>query len=75
MLGVRGLARELVKAAEAEGVEAHFFETPALVGEWLRDHLRADDIVLLKASRGVRLEEALELLRQSPDGATMTEEA
>ena len=34
-------------------------ETPEEVGVWLRANLRAGDAVLLKASRGVKLERAL----------------
>jgi UDP-N-acetylmuramoyl-tripeptide--D-alanyl-D-alanine ligase len=62
VLGVRGLARHIVDAARAAGVEALFLETPEEAGAWLRDHLRPADAVLLKASRGVRLERALALL-------------
>ena len=62
VLGVRGLAQELVEGARAAGVEAEFVETPELAGEWLRTNLREGDVVLLKASRGVRLERALEAL-------------
>jgi UDP-N-acetylmuramoyl-tripeptide--D-alanyl-D-alanine ligase len=63
VVGVRGLARELVAGARAKGVAAEFVETPELAGEWLRENLREGDVVLLKASRGVRLERALEVLR------------
>jgi UDP-N-acetylmuramoyl-tripeptide--D-alanyl-D-alanine ligase len=62
VVGVRGLARELVAGARAKGVEAEFVETPELAGEWLQENLREGDVVLLKASRGVRLERALEAL-------------
>jgi UDP-N-acetylmuramoyl-tripeptide--D-alanyl-D-alanine ligase len=62
VLGVRGLAKDLVDAAKAAGVSAEFVETPELAGEWLRANLREGDVVLLKASRGVRLEHALEVL-------------
>lgn len=62
VLGVRGLAKELVDGARGAGVEAEFVETPELAGEWLRAHVREGDVVLLKASRGVRLERALEAL-------------
>jgi UDP-N-acetylmuramoyl-tripeptide--D-alanyl-D-alanine ligase len=63
VLGVRGLARELVAAARAAGVEeAEFVESPELAGEWLRANLREGDVVLLKASRGVGLERALDVL-------------
>jgi UDP-N-acetylmuramoyl-tripeptide--D-alanyl-D-alanine ligase len=60
VLGVRGLAREIVNAAREAGVESHFVETPEAAGEWLTREVRDGDAVLLKASRGVRLERALE---------------
>jgi UDP-N-acetylmuramoyl-tripeptide--D-alanyl-D-alanine ligase len=59
VVGVRGLAASLVEGAESEGVEAKFVETPEAAGEWLRENLREGDVVLMKASRGVRLEKAL----------------
>jgi UDP-N-acetylmuramoyl-tripeptide--D-alanyl-D-alanine ligase len=65
VIGVRGLAREIVAAAEAvEGakMKAIFVETPQEAGEWLKQKLKAGDAVLLKASRGVRLEQALAVL-------------
>jgi UDP-N-acetylmuramoyl-tripeptide--D-alanyl-D-alanine ligase len=33
-------------------------------GEWLKENVRAGDAVLLKASRGVRLERALSVTRE-----------
>jgi UDP-N-acetylmuramoyl-tripeptide--D-alanyl-D-alanine ligase len=39
-----------------------FFDTPAAAGEWMLRELREGDVVLLKASRGVKLEGALEVL-------------
>jgi UDP-N-acetylmuramoyl-tripeptide--D-alanyl-D-alanine ligase len=62
VLGVRGLAASLVKAAKSAGIVAEFVETPELAGAWLRVNLREGDVVLLKASRGVRLERALDAL-------------
>jgi UDP-N-acetylmuramoyl-tripeptide--D-alanyl-D-alanine ligase len=62
VLGVRGLAQSLVDAAQERGLATVFVQTPELAGEWLRANLRAGDVVLLKASRGVRLERALEAL-------------
>ena len=62
VVGVRGRARELVAGARAKGVTAEFVESPEEAGEWLRANLREGDVVLLKASRGVRLERALEVL-------------
>jgi UDP-N-acetylmuramoyl-tripeptide--D-alanyl-D-alanine ligase len=60
VIGVRGLAMEIVQAAAKRGVTAEFVETPELAGEWLARNVREGDAVLLKASRGVRLERALE---------------
>jgi UDP-N-acetylmuramoyl-tripeptide--D-alanyl-D-alanine ligase len=57
VVGVRGLAAALVEGAAA--TEAHFVETPEEAGAWLRENLRPGDAVLLKASRGVKLERAL----------------
>ena len=62
VIGVRGLAKFLSDAASDAGVEAHFMETADQAGEWLARELRAGDAVLLKASRGVKLERALERL-------------
>jgi UDP-N-acetylmuramoyl-tripeptide--D-alanyl-D-alanine ligase len=62
VIGVRGLAQELVEGARNEGVAAEFVETPERAGAWLRENLREGDVVVLKASRGVRLERALEVL-------------
>jgi len=59
VVGVRGNAKHLAEAAQARGAEAVFVETPAEAGAWLRANLRDGDAVLLKASRGVRLEGAL----------------
>ncbi|HEX7284574.1 MAG TPA: UDP-N-acetylmuramoyl-tripeptide--D-alanyl-D-alanine ligase [Candidatus Angelobacter sp.] len=65
VIGVRGLARVLAEAACGAGVQAQFMETPEQAGEWLARELRPGDAVLLKASRGVRLERALEALKNS----------
>ena len=64
ILGVRGWAKHLVEAARAAGGAAEFFESPEAAGAWLRTHLREGDLVLLKGSRGVRLERALDALRE-----------
>ncbi len=58
VLGVRGLAEHIV--AGAGGRRAEFVSTPEAAGEWLAREVRPGDAVLLKASRGVRLEKALE---------------
>lgn len=61
--GVRGLAKYIVEAAQQAGVSAAYFENAQAAGEWLRANLRPGDAVLLKASRGVRLEQALDALQ------------
>lgn len=63
VVGVRGEAASIVEGAKAAGADAIFVATPEEAGEWLRENLRAGDAVLLKASRGVRLERALEMLQ------------
>lgn len=60
LLGVRGLAEPMVEAARSAGMKAEFVATPEEAGEWLSRETRDGDIVLLKASRGVKLEKALE---------------
>jgi UDP-N-acetylmuramoyl-tripeptide--D-alanyl-D-alanine ligase len=59
VVGVRGLAKQLVEAARAAGAYAEFIESPEAAGAWLAAALRPGDAVLLKGSRGVKLERAL----------------
>ncbi len=65
VVGVRGAAEALVGAALAGGAEAVFLLNAEEAGEWMKRNLRAGDAVLLKGSRGVRLERALAVLRAS----------
>ena len=60
LIGVRGLAQALVDGAKQSGTRAEFVTTPEEAGEWLARETRDGDVVLLKASRGVKLERALE---------------
>ncbi len=63
LIGVRGDARFLVDAAVEAGLAteaAYFFEEPEQAGEQLRRLAREGDVVLFKASRGTRIERALE---------------
>jgi len=60
LVGVRGLAQEMVEGASASGMRAEFVATPEEAGDWLARETRDGDLVLLKASRGVKLERALE---------------
>jgi len=64
LLGVRGLAKPMVEAAREAGMKAEFVSTPEEAGEWLARETREGDAVLLKASRGVKLEKALDKWKQ-----------
>ena len=65
LLGVRGLAQEMVTSAKAAGIQARFMASPEEAGEWLRANAKDGDVVLLKASRGVKLEKALEIWKEA----------
>jgi UDP-N-acetylmuramoyl-tripeptide--D-alanyl-D-alanine ligase len=60
LLGVRGHAQQMVDAAKQAGMRAEFVATAEEAGEWLSRETCDGDVVLLKASRGVKLEKALE---------------
>jgi UDP-N-acetylmuramoyl-tripeptide--D-alanyl-D-alanine ligase len=63
VVGVRGSAQYIVEAAREAGALAIFLASPLEAGEWLKAELRPGDAVLLKASRGVGLEQALRVLQ------------
>jgi UDP-N-acetylmuramoyl-tripeptide--D-alanyl-D-alanine ligase len=63
LLGVRGLAQAMVDSARESGISAEFVASAEEAGEWLARETRDGDVVLLKASRGVKLERALETWR------------
>jgi len=57
LIGVRGLARELVEGARRNGLKpecALFCETPEEAAEILKQEARPGDLILVKGSRGVR---------------------
>jgi UDP-N-acetylmuramoyl-tripeptide--D-alanyl-D-alanine ligase len=60
LLGVRGLAEAMAESARESGIRAEFVATPEEAGDWLARETRSGDVVLLKASRGVKLERALD---------------
>jgi UDP-N-acetylmuramoyl-tripeptide--D-alanyl-D-alanine ligase len=70
VLGVRGLAKSIVEGAVAAKVAAEFVTSPEEAGEWLKHNITSGDLVLLKASRGVRLERALEVWMGATTGAS-----
>jgi UDP-N-acetylmuramoyl-tripeptide--D-alanyl-D-alanine ligase len=64
--GVQGNAEHLAAAACRGGVAALFLPDAVAAGRWLKLNLRKGDVVLVKGSRGVHLERAIEALtRQS----------
>ena len=67
LVGVRGLAQAMVNGAQHAGAQAEFVATPEEAGEWLAREARDGDVVLLKASRGVKLEKALETWKSRRD--------
>ncbi len=69
LVGVRGLAQAMVNGASRAGTRAEFMATPEEAGEWLAREARNGDVVLLKASRGVKLERALEIWKARRDGS------
>jgi UDP-N-acetylmuramoyl-tripeptide--D-alanyl-D-alanine ligase len=66
VIGVRGNAEHLVTAAARAGVPAVFLPDAESAGNWLKANLRAGDVVLIKGSRGVHLEHAIEILKSTP---------
>ena len=68
LVGVRGLAQAMVEGARQAGAKAEFVATPEEAGDWLARETRDGDVVLLKASRGVKLEKALEKWKSKISG-------
>jgi UDP-N-acetylmuramoyl-tripeptide--D-alanyl-D-alanine ligase len=72
VIAVQGNAEHLATAACAGGVPAVFLRDAETAGQWLAQNLRAGDVVLVKGSRGVHLERAIEALQRH--GANPIEE-
>jgi UDP-N-acetylmuramoyl-tripeptide--D-alanyl-D-alanine ligase len=68
LLGVRGLAQAIVDGAREAGIRAEFVASSEEAGGWLAREARDGDVILLKASRGVKLEKALETWKALRDG-------
>jgi len=65
--GVRGDALALVEAAREAGMNeesARFFESAEEAARALADFVRAGDLILVKGSRGVHMEKAIETLKE-----------
>jgi UDP-N-acetylmuramoyl-tripeptide--D-alanyl-D-alanine ligase len=65
VLGVRGMAEAIVGEATRGGADGLFVASSEEAGDWLVANVRGGDVVLLKASRGVRLERALTAIANS----------
>ncbi len=63
VVGVRGNAQHLAAAACCRGVAAIFLPDAQTAGEWLAKNLQPGDVVLVKGSRGVHLERAIDVLK------------
>ena len=63
VVGVRGNAQHLAAAACLCGVASVFLPDAAEAGAWLVKNLQPGDVVLVKGSRGVQLERAIEILK------------
>jgi UDP-N-acetylmuramoyl-tripeptide--D-alanyl-D-alanine ligase len=61
--GVQGNAEHLAAAACTGGVAALFLPDAEAAGRWLRQTLQPGDVVLVKGSRGVHLERAIEIVK------------
>ena len=63
LIGVRGLAKDLVFGAKEAGLsETEFFASSEDTGDFLASEIRTGDLILIKGSRGVRTERVIEKL-------------
>jgi UDP-N-acetylmuramoyl-tripeptide--D-alanyl-D-alanine ligase len=63
LVGIRGVARQLVDAAIDGGLSkdaAYFFDEPEQAGEYIKSVAKSGDAILFKGSRGTHVERALE---------------
>ena len=65
VIGVRGAAREVVRAAVQAGMpesQALFFPDSEAAADFIRGEIRRGDLVLIKGSRGVQMEKIVQRL-------------
>ena len=62
--GVQGNAEHLAAAACTGGVASLFLRDAEAAGRWLKETLQPGDVVLVKGSRGVHLERAIEIVKE-----------
>lgn len=58
-------ARHVAEGARSAGRDAVLFADAEAAGQWLRQTLRDGDVALVKGSRGIGLDRAIDLLRSS----------
>jgi len=66
VIGVRGTAREIVRAAVQAGMpesRALFYPDSEAAADFIRCEIRSGDLVLIKGSRGVHMEKIVQRLR------------
>jgi UDP-N-acetylmuramoyl-tripeptide--D-alanyl-D-alanine ligase len=61
--GVQGNAEHLAAAACSGGVASLFLPDADAAGRWLKQTMQPGDVVLVKGSRGVHLERAIEAVK------------
>ena len=63
LIGVRGLASEMIEGARSAGLDAAEFANDAdAAAERVSEMAREGDVILIKGSRGVRTEKVIEKL-------------
>jgi UDP-N-acetylmuramoyl-tripeptide--D-alanyl-D-alanine ligase len=67
VVGVGGNAVHLAATACTGGVASLFLPDAAAAGQWLMQTLQPGDVVLVKGSRGVHLERAIEVVQRHAD--------
>src|SRR5262245_50752996 len=66
VIGVQGMARELLAGARSEGLgpeQLKFFTDARETGDFLKQVVKRGDVILIKGSRGVKLDQAVNVLR------------
>ncbi|MGB7069845.1 MAG: Mur ligase family protein, partial [Pyrinomonadaceae bacterium] len=62
LIGVQGLAAQIVEGAESAGIATRFAVDAEEAGAFLVGEVRAGDVILVKGSRGVRTEKVIDAL-------------
>lgn len=65
VVAVQGQAEHLATTACAAGVASIFLPDAEAAGQWLAQNLRPGDVVLIKGSRGVHLERAIQAVKEA----------